>query len=246
MKSQVKTILKREGDIGILMINSPPENYLEHPEFIGIEEFKSFIETGIKALIINGTGRHFSGGADLKMMKEQIENINNFQRELEKGNELLNIIDDLEVPVIAAISGICFGAGLEIVLACDIRIAEENALFSFPEINHDLLPGLGGVRRLKELTGHAVALEMVLNGDMINAKTALKLKIIDELVSRKGAFSQSLELATKMIANRPLPVINSIMKSVNFAKFHTREESVKQDAELFSVLALEAFKSDNQ
>lgn len=244
MESESKTILKRDGDIGILLIHNPPENYLEHPDFIGINELKSFVETGIKALVVAGTGRHFCAGADLKIMKKQIEKINVFQQELEKGNELLNAIDDLEIPVIAAISGICFGAGLETALASDIRIADENALFSFPEVNHDLMPGMGGIKRLAEIAGHATALEMVMNGDMISAEKAFNLKIIDALVPKKKALSSSLELAKKTAANRPVYVINSIMKSINFAKTHSREESVKNDAELFSALALKTFQEN--
>jgi len=246
MENQAKAILKRDGNIGILLINNPPENYLEHPEFIRVDEFKKFVGDDIKALVIAGTGRHFSAGADLKAMKKQIEEINLFQKELEKGNDLLNFIDVLNIPVIAAISGICFGAGLEIALACDMRIAEENALFSFPEVNQDLMPGLGGMRRLTELAGHSTALELVINGDMISARKANDLKIVDELVQKKTAFTHSLEMAKKMTSDRPLPVINSIMKSIHFAKTHSREESIRNDAKLFCTLALKAFQGNNE
>jgi enoyl-CoA hydratase/carnithine racemase len=241
MESQAKTILKREGDIGILLLNNPPENYLIHPEFIGIGELKSFVDSGIKALIIAGTGRHFSAGANLNAMKAQIEKVNVFQHELEKGNELLNYIDDLNIPVIAAISGVCFGAGLEIALACDIRIAEEKALFAFPEVNQDLFPGLGGIRRLLELTGKSSTLELVLNGDMITAQKAYDLKVIDEIVPKKEAYDRSFSFAQKLTNNRSLHVINAVMQSIQFGKFHKPEETTKNDAALFSSLALKSF-----
>lgn len=235
------TVIKRKGDVGILLINNPPENYLQHPEFIGLDKLRTFVGTGIKALIISGTGRHFSAGADLKLMRQQIEKINVFQNDLEKGNELLNFIDDLNIPVFAAISGVCFGAGLEIALASDIRVSEKNALFSFPEVNQELMPGMGGIRRMVNLIGSAGAIELVTKGDMIDAEKARQLKIIDRLFPGKVAFDQALDLAEKMTKNRPLQVINSIMESIRFAKTHSREESVKHDAKLFGKLALKAF-----
>ncbi len=88
--------------------------------------------------MIEGKSRHFSAGADLEVLKRQLNDQKAFQDQLIKGNLLLDYIDKLEIPVIAAISGICFGAGFEIALASDIRIAEENAFFAFPEVNHGL------------------------------------------------------------------------------------------------------------
>ena len=76
MKSEHKTILKRDGDVGLLEINNPPQNYLEQPEFVELDKLKEFVGTGIKALVISGTGRHFSAGADLESIKEQIKDVN--------------------------------------------------------------------------------------------------------------------------------------------------------------------------
>jgi enoyl-CoA hydratase/carnithine racemase len=160
---------------------------------------------------------------------------------MEKGNRLLNYLDELEIPVIAAISGVCFGAGLEIALACDIRICEENALFAFPEANHDLFPGLGGSRRLAELTGKSTALELVLNGDMINAEKALELIIVDEVVEKKQALNHAIGLARKLTNNRSLDVIKAVMQSVNNSKVMTIEEVIKNDAQAFSKLARKSF-----
>ena len=153
---------------------------------------------------------------------------------------MLNYIDDLEIPVFAAISGVCFGAGLEIALACDIRICDESALFAFPEVNHDLFPGLGGVGRLVQLTGKSTTLELVLEGDMINAKKASELQIVDKVVEKKQALNYSIDMAKKMINNRSLNVINAVMKSIHNIERMDMDEVVKNDAEMFRKLALES------
>ena len=240
MESTQKIILKKEGDVGLLQINNPPQNYLEQPDFIEFDKLKEFIETGIKALVIVGNGRHYSAGADLESIKEQIKDINVFREQMEKGNRLLNYLDDLEIPVIAAISGVCFGAGLEIALSCDIRICEENALFAFPEINHELFPGLGGMRRLAELTDRLTALELVLIGDMINAKKALEQHIVDEVVEKKQASDYSIDLAKKITNNRSSDVINAVMQSLNNSKTMDIDAVIKNDALMFSKLAMKS------
>ena len=240
MKSEHKTILKWDGDVGLLEINNPPQNYLEQPEFVELDKLKEFVGTGIKALVISGAGRHFSAGADIESIKEQIKDVNSFQEQMENGNLLLNYIDDLEIPVFAAISGVCFGAGLEIALACDIRICDESALFAFPEVNHDLFPGLGGVRRLINLIGTSFAIELVLEGDMINAKMASKLQIVDKVVEKKQALDYSIVLANKITNNRLLNVINAVMRSINNSERMNMDDVIKNDAEMFSKLAMES------
>lgn len=246
MNKTPRIILKREKDVGWLQINNPPENYLEQPDFIEIKELNNFIETGIKALLIEGSGRHFSAGADLEKLNEQIKDRKAFQDQLMKGNNLLNYIDELEIPVIAAISGVCFGAGLEIALACDIRICDENALFAFPEVNHDLFPGLGGVKRLVELTGMSAALELVLLGDMINAENAMELHIADAVVKKNEAKLFAVDLARKMTENRSLKVIHSVMRSVNNSKIMSADELIKHDTEMFAELAIESMNKNNE
>ena len=236
--------MRREGNIGLLEIHNPPENFLEKPEFIELEKLQEFVESGIKVLVVSGTGRNFSAGADLESLKKQITNINIFKEQLTQANHLLNYISTLEIPVIAAISGVCFGAGLEIALACDIRICDENALFAFPEINHDLIPGLGGTKRLLELTGKSTAIELVLQGDMINAEKALHLRIVDKRVEKKQAIKHSMELAKKMTENRPLQVINAVMKSIRNSKIMNIDEVIKEDAKVFSNLAVDALRND--
>jgi enoyl-CoA hydratase/carnithine racemase len=133
------------GDIGLLTLNNPPQNYLTEPEFIPASELKKWIEdNGLKGLVITGSGRHFSGGAQLESVFSMAADEERMEGRMARGKELLRYIEELDIPVAAAISGVCFGGGLEIALACHIRICSENSLFAFPETNQGLMPGLGG------------------------------------------------------------------------------------------------------
>ncbi|RLD74355.1 MAG: hypothetical protein DRJ02_05010 [Bacteroidetes bacterium] len=244
MGKEHEIILKREGDIGLLTIKNLPQNYLEQPELIDVRELEKFVATGIKALIITGAGRNFSAGANPETIKNQIKDKKCFTEQLIRGNYVLNYLDELKIPVIAAISGVCFGAGLEIALSCDIRICEPSALFAFPEINQGVFPGLGGITRLSALTCKAMAMELVMHGDMFNAAKAKELGIVDEVSGKKQALDQARILAKKMTENRPLHVINAVMTSIDNCKTLGMEEAMKKDAELFALLVEESFNGE--
>ena len=235
----------KDDTIGILKLNpeaSGPQNYLTDPEFIKLETLQENLSDGIKGLIITGTGRHFSAGADPESIFKQIENKEEFKHSLIKGNKLLNFIENLEIPTIAAISGVCFGGGLEIALSCHIRVCSEKSLFAFPEVNQNLIPGMGGIRKLEKLAGKAKALELVVSGDIINANKAYELKLVDYITGKKKALEFSLELLKNITKDRPLKIINTIMRSINNSSRMEIDEAIEKDAEMFCELAIEEAK----
>ncbi len=208
-----------------------------------IEKLKSWLTDDIKGLIITGAGRHFSGGADLDNLMELAKNESELLQNMQKGNDLLNFIDNLEIPVVAAISGVCFGGGLEIALACDIRICTERSMFAFPEINHDLIPGLGGIGRLQKLTGQKMAMDMFFSGDTINAKKAMELKVVDYVIPKYGFLEFSKNYLSRMVENRPIKVINMLMRSINNSKKLDFNDVIKRDVEMFCELAVDEAKN---
>ena len=237
-------IWEREGDIGLMKISNPPQNYIKKPEFVDMQKLQEFVDTGIKALIIAGAGRHFSAGADTEAIKKQIEDKKCFTEQLIRGNYVLNYLDELDIPVIAAVSGVCFGAGLEIALSCDIRVCEPDALFAFPEINQGVFPGLGGVTRLSHLTGKPVAMELVMHGDMIGAVKAKELGVVDEISGKKQVLKHTFQLAKKMTDNRSLRVINAVMTSIKNSKMMSVADAVRIDAEMFARLVEESTEEE--
>jgi enoyl-CoA hydratase/carnithine racemase len=228
---------EREGDIAIISLSNGKENYLEEPDFIEIEKFQQWTEySGLKGIIIRGLGRNFSAGANLERLKDLAKNQYLLSEKISKGKKLLNYIEDLEIPVIAAINGVCFGGGLEIALACHMRIASKKALFAFPEINHGLIPGLGGAYRSLRLLKNK-AFEIVLNGDMMNAEKALKIDLIDDITDDKDAFGYTKEKLISMTEGRSSELIRFAMKALKNADVLSKDDALKQETEMFCKLA---------
>ena len=228
---------KREGSMGILSLSNNKENYLDVPDFIDMDEFRQWTEEpNLKGIIIHGIGRNFSAGANLERLKELVNNRKVLSDKLSKGKEVLNYIEQLEIPVIASINGVCFGGGLEIALACHIRIASKNALFAFPEINHGLIPGLGGTFRSVKLLKNK-AFEVILNGDMMNADKALEIGLIDDVSENKDAFEYAREKLLRMTEGRSLELIRFAMKALKNADLLAKEEALQEETRMFCELA---------
>lgn len=226
--------------IGIITLDLPPENYLPIPGFIPLHLFEQWTGTkNLKGLIIKGQGKNFSAGGNLEMIFKASDEPLAMRHLVDEGTELLNCLQDLEIPVIAAINRVCFGGGLEIALACHIRVASENALLAFPEVNQNLMPGMGGTCRLPEVIGQPHSIHMILGGDMINAIEGKELGLIDYLAPNDQAFEFAMNLMQKMTHDRPVKVIHSIMKSLKNSRILTPEEAMVEETRLFCELAID-------
>ena len=229
---------ERQEDFGILSISNGKENYLDMPDFVGFEQLKKWTrEDGLKGIIIRGIGRNFSAGANIENLKELAKDPILLSDKMNAGKDLLNFIEDLDIPVIAAVNGVCFGGGLEIALACHIRVASEKALFAFPETNHGLIPGLGGGYRLAQLIGKK-AYEIILNADMINANNAKELGLIDHIAETKDSFEFAKEKLVSFTSDRSIEIIRYAMQTIHNARKMSRDEALKIETELFCELAL--------
>ena len=227
-----------EDSTGILTLANPPENYLLKPEFVALDRLRVFVEENqLKSLIIKGTGRHFSGGAKLEELFVMCGSEESMEFQLGKGKDLLDYIENLDIPVVAAISGICFGGGLEIALACHIRFCSENALFAFPETNHGLIPGLGGTVRLGRKIPMPDSLKMILGGDMINAEEALAMNITDRIIREEDLLSYTLRFLTKITHDRQLNVIRAVMRVLNNARTMEPAEAMQEETRMFISLS---------
>ncbi len=225
------------ADIAILTLNNPPDNSLTEPEFISKHELNDFIsEKCLKALIIKGAGRHFSSGADLQSVKKMAEN-GSLESKLNNGKELLEYIYGMNIPVIAAIEGVCFGGGLEIALSSHIRIASHKALLAFPESNHNLMPGLTGTYAVKRFLTMGKSLNMLLCGDILAADAAYKLGLIDFLSDAKNSFDDALIMAKKMTEDKPVKTINNIVTAIKNAYVFDKSEALQEETRLFCELA---------
>jgi enoyl-CoA hydratase/carnithine racemase len=216
------------NDIGIITLDNPPENYLVQPDFVPLETLKKWTSYDyLKGIIICGAGKHFSGGGKLENLFRMIRDKEVLSDKMEKGKAVLEHLEDLDIPVVAAIQGICFGGGLEVALASHIRICAENALFAFPEINQGIIPGLGGTVRASLKTGFPKALKLIMSGDMINAEDAYEMHLVDFIVAKHKVFDHSFNFLQKLTRDRPLEVINAVMKALKNARSLSLADAMK-------------------
>ena len=160
---------------------------------------------GPRAIVVTGAGeRAFVAGADIRAMSimEPLE----AKRFSEIGHAAMALLDRSPVPTIAAVNGYALGGGCEVALACDIRIAAENATFGFPEVSLGILPGMGGTQRLPRLIGPALAKELIFTGRRISAGEAREIGLVNRVVAEGEALNAARELAAEISANGPLAV----------------------------------------
>jgi enoyl-CoA hydratase/carnithine racemase len=159
---------------------------------------------GVHCAVVAGTGKTFIVGADVKEIESH-----DVAQNLAYNHTLIDLnqrIDALEVPVVACLNGHAFGGGLELALACSVRVAAEDALVGLPEVKLGILPGAGGVVRLTRAVGAGAALAMMLTGRSVPAPEALRIGLVDELAPAGGALDHAQALAREIAGRAPLAV----------------------------------------
>lgn len=158
-----------------------------------------------RVIIVTGAGeRSFVAGADISAMSSMspLE----AKRFSEIGHAAMALLDRSPIPTIAAVNGYALGGGCEVAIACDIRVAAENATFGFPEVGLGILPGMGGTQRLPRLIGPALAKELIFTGRRIGSEEALRIGLVNRVVPQGEALDAAREIAAEISANGPLAV----------------------------------------
>ncbi|MFH1003035.1 MAG: enoyl-CoA hydratase/isomerase family protein [Chloroflexota bacterium] len=161
-------------------------------------------DAAVRVVIITGAGKAFMAGADIAVLAKLTP------LEVDRWNHLLidnwSAVEKLRQPVIAAINGYALGGGLELALACDIRVASEKARLGLPEVKLGLIPGTGGPQRLSRLVGRGRALEMILTGEPVTAAEAYRIGLVNKVVPDGELMKAAEEMAAKIKANGPIGV----------------------------------------
>jgi len=229
--------------IGVMSMDNRPHNYITRPDFIDIPAMKEWIAgKRLKGIIITGKGNHFSAGADIEELRKLAADPDALLSGMRQGKDALTFIESLDIPVIAAIKGACFGGGLEIALSAHIRVAAETAMFAFPESGLGMIPGMGGTVRLPHAAGRGAAVEMILRGDIMNAERARAIGIVDYVIPKKEVMDFSTGLMKKMVEKRPLEIINAVMRSVRNAAVMDFDSAMEEESRLFCRLAVKQMK----
>lgn len=190
-------------------------------------------DADVRAVILTGAGeKAFVAGADINELAVQTpaqgKETSTF------GQRVLDLIENLGKPVIAAVNGYALGGGCELAMACTLRLASENARFGQPEVKLGIIPGYAGTQRLARLVGKGRALEMILAGDPITAQEAYRIGLVNQVVASKDLIGAAETLARKIMANGPLAV-RYAMEAVHHGLQMTQEEGEFLEATLFGL-----------
>ncbi len=162
-------------------------------------------DDALRVLVITGEGRAFSAGEDVRGMQGLTElGTRGFRRVARDIHNVFDELEAIEAPVIAAINGVAAGGGLELALSCDFRIASETAKLGFPENNVGLIPGSGGCSRLVKLVGIARAKRLVMSGEMIEARRALEMGLVEEVLPPEELLPKTMAFARRLAEKAPL------------------------------------------
>jgi len=203
-----------------------------------IEELEMFLDQlqeskETKVLIITGAGeKSFIAGADItSFVNKNPITIRPFVLKLQS---TLNKLEDLPIPVIAQINGYCLGGGLELALACDLRIASEKALLGQPEIKLGIIPGAGGTQRLSRIVGKGIAKEIIFLGENISAQRAYELGIVNRVVSAEELNQFVLKIAKK-ITEGPSFALNMAKEAINRGPEMSLLDGIRLELDLFTL-----------
>ncbi|NEX62266.1 3-hydroxyacyl-CoA dehydrogenase NAD-binding domain-containing protein [Noviherbaspirillum galbum] len=196
---------KVNGSVAVITLNNPPVNGLGHATRSAIVDGmrKALNDDAVKAVVITGAGKAFSGGADIK-------EFNSPKASAEPTlHTVINVVENSEKPVVAAIHTVCMGGGLELALGCHYRVVSPGAQIALPEVKLGILPGAGGTQRLPRVLGLEMALNMIVSGNPVPSEKLAKTKLFDQLADG-DLMEAAIAFANKVADARPLPKVRDI------------------------------------
>ncbi|MGI0071604.1 MAG: enoyl-CoA hydratase-related protein [Thermoplasmata archaeon] len=192
--------------VEVLVLRHPPVNALSTGLLATLDQRVGELasESKVRAVVLTGDGQYFSAGADVKEMATL--DLSSAPEVARRGLAVYGHLAGLPVPVIAAVNGLALGGGLELALACDLRIAGESAKFGAPEVTLGLIPAYGGTQRLPRLVGAAKAKELIFTGAMIPAAEALRIGLVNKTVPAGQELRAARDLAHTIAQRSPKAV----------------------------------------
>ena len=231
-------LYEKKSSIAYVTLNRPKVmNALSHStwEELGTAFHDAREDGAVRGVILTGAGdKAFIAGADIS----ELAHVTAVEAEQSSayGQKVLNLIENLGKPVVAAINGFALGGGCETAMACTIRIASENAKFGQPEVKLGLLPGGGGTQRMPRLIGKGRALQLILTGGIISAAEAYRIGLVNEVVPPAQLIARAEAILNEIFSNAPLAVKFSL-QAVNEGLETTMAEGLALEASFFGLCA---------
>jgi enoyl-CoA hydratase/carnithine racemase len=209
--------LERRGPVAVLLLNRPEAlNALSVEMLDDLGDHLAAIEgePDLRAVVVTGNGKAFAAGADISHMAQAspLE----ARAYAQRGHHITNRIDSFPKPVIAAVNGYALGGGCELALACDIRLAAEEAVLGQPEVNLGIVPGWGGTQRLARATSPGFAKELIFTGRHVSAEEARAAGLVNHVYPRDELMDRAVEMG-ELIATKPPGAIAMAKEVVNLA-----------------------------
>jgi len=230
--------IDRDGAVAVVTVNRP--KVLNALNTQTMDELRRTIlalrhDDSVRAVILTGAGEKlFVAGADINELAVQTPA--GGREHALRGQHVLDLIENMGKPVIAAVNGFALGGGCELAMACTLRIASEHARFGQPEINLGIIPGYAGTQRLARLVGAGRALEILLTGEQISAQEAHRLGLVNRVVPAGELMNEARKLAATLAAKAPIAV-RYIIDAVNKGARMTLPEAQVFEATLFGLVA---------
>jgi enoyl-CoA hydratase len=231
-------ITREDDGLALVEVNRPDKlNALNAATIRRLDEVLRDVraDDAVRAIILTGAGeKAFVAGADIAELAT-MGPIDGVQVSRD-GQETFRMLERMPKPVIAAVNGFALGGGLELALACHIRIASTRAKFGLPEVKLGIIPGYGGTVRLPRLVGRGRALELMLTGDMIDAAEALRIGLVNRVEEPDAVLGAARDMARKMMANGPVALAMAL-EAVDRGMSTTIDDAQILESRLFGLLA---------
>jgi enoyl-CoA hydratase len=219
-----------------IMLHNPPANVLNLSMLKELERVLNEVEEDeyVRVVIMTGTGDFFCAGADINELVH-LSTMRSGSEFAVRGQSLFSRIERSEKPVLAAINGTCVGGGLELALACHVRIAAAGVMMGLPEIKLGLIPGFGGTQRLPRIVGPSKAAEMILTGESLRAEEALRIGLVSRVVPSHELMAQAEAIAA-LITARGKAAVEAALHAIRGGLDIPLSEGLAREAELFGRL----------
>jgi len=230
--------------IATVTLNNPPSNLLNTSVLKELDHLFGTLEAdlAVRVVILTASGRSFCTGADIKELAE-ISTMHQGAEFSGRGQALLNRIERFDKPVIAAINGTCLGGGLELAMACHMRVAAAEIPLGLPEIKLGIIPGFGGTQRLSRIIGPSNAAELILTGEIITSEQALAMGLVNRVVPASEVLPDAKAMGAIVTAKGRLAT-QAALRAIRISLDSPLAEGLARESELFGELCETADKKE--